>query len=624
MNRRLLSLMLATAALAASTGFAFADYKLTILHINDFHARFEPINKYDSTCAPEDDAKGSCFGGIARLKTAIDQRRAELKDAPVLLLSAGDEFQGSLFYTTYKSAPIAEFMNGMGFDAVTLGNHEFDDGPEELAKFLTALKAPVVSGNTLASLSSPIANKFKDYEIRETGGQKIAIIGLTTQETDQTSSPGPNVLFGDEIAYLKGAVKEITDQGVNKIIVLSHIGYERDKEIAAAVDGIDVIVGGHSHTYLSNVSDKAAGPYPTLVKSPSGVEVPIVTAGSYSKYLGDLTVTFDDTGKVKSASGEPHLMDAGVKPDEAFATRVAELAKPLDEVRKKVIGETQTPIEGARDVCRVRECAMGDLVADAMLDRVRDQGITIAIQNGGGLRASIDQGPVTMGEVLTVLPFQNTLATFQLKGSDLKAALENGVSDVEHVEGRFPQVAGLKYSADLTKPKGSRIVSVLVTEKGGFGPLDPARTYGVVTNNYMRGGGDGYSIFAKAAIDAYDYGPNLEDVVAAYLGAHQPYKPYTDGRVTVSGVVAATPNADTTAAGSAPAKPDKAVTTPAAPAASVAGTGTTHVVARGDTFWDLAVKYLGHGSQWKFLSAANGNPDPQKLAVGKELTIPAR
>lgn len=623
MSRPFRSLFLTAALLASSASFALADFDLHILHINDFHARFEPINKYDSTCSAEDEAKAACFGGIARLKAAIDARRAELGNAAVLTLSAGDEFQGSLFYTTYKSAPIAEFMNGMGFDAVALGNHEFDDGPEELAKFLDALKVPVISGNTIAGLNTPIANKYKGYIIKEVGGQKVGIIGILTPETEESSSPGKDVLFGDEIAYLKGTVKEIEDQGVNKIIVVSHVGYERDKEIAAAVDGIDVIVGGHSHTFLSSTNDKAAGPYPTLVKAPSGTEIPIVSAGSYSKYLGDLSVTFDDAGKVKSASGEPKLLDSSVKPDEGFAKRVAELGKPLEEVRKKVVSETAAPIDGSRETCRARECEMGNLVADAMLDRVKDQGISIAIQNGGGLRASIDQGPVTMGEVLTVLPFQNTIATFQLKGSDVVAALENGVSDVEHGEGRFPQVAGLKYTADLSKPAGSRITSVEVRENGAFGKIDPAKDYGVVTNNYMRNGGDGYSVFAKSAMKAYDFGPNLEDAVAAFLGANQPYKPFTDGRITMTGVAAAAPESVEPTAKPATST-DTAVTVAPAPAPSIAGTGTMHVVEKGDTLWDLSARFLGKGSAWKTLSEANDNPDPKRLAVGKELTIPAK
>ena len=171
---------------------------------------------------------------------------------------------------------------------------------------------------------------------------------------------------------------------------------------------------------------------------------------------------------------------------------------------------------------------MGSLITDAMLDRVKDQGIEIAIQNGGGIRASIDDGPITMGEVLTVLPFQNTLSTFQVTGATMLKALENGVSQIEEGAGRFPQVAGMSYAFDGSQPAGARISDVMV----GGAPLDMDKLYGVVSNNYVRNGGDGYKMFRDAQ-NAYDYGPDLADVTAEYLAAQGPFKPYTDGRITM-------------------------------------------------------------------------------------------
>ena len=618
-------------ALALSAGAAFADYELNILHINDFHARFEPINKFDSTCLAAEKEKNECFGGIARIKAAVDAERAKLAGQNVLLLSGGDEFQGSLFYTSYKSAPIAELMNGIGFDAVAIGNHEFDDGPEELAKFIGALKAPVISGNTLAGLDTPIADKFKGYVIKDMGGQKVAIVSVLATDTDETSSPGDSILFADEVSYLKDAVKEITAEGVNKIILLSHVGYVRDQQIAKAVDGIDVIVGAHSHTYLNSADPKAAGPYPTMVKDPAGVEVPIVQAYAYSKYLGNLKVTFDDAGVVKSASGAPMLLDGSVTPDAAFEARVAELGKPLEELRKKEIGESAEAIDGSRDNCRARECTMGVLVADAMLDRVKDQGIDIAIQNGGGLRASIDQGPITMGEVLTVLPFQNSIATFQLKGADVVAALENGLSQIDEGAGRFPQVAGLKYTFDKSKPAGSRVVSAEVKQGDAFVKLDPEKTYGVVSNNYMRGGGDGYKVFATKGMNAYDFGPNLEDAVAAYLTENRPYKPMLDDRITDATPAGYTPPPKEASA-AAPAAPAAAAPAAAAPAAAPAPAamatapmaGSKYAVAKNDSLWAIAEKVYGEGGYWVKIAKANNLKKPNRIPVGLELEIPAK
>lgn len=611
--------------LALTAGTAFADFELNILHINDLHSRIEAIGKTDSTCSAEDEAKNECFGGIARVKAAIDARRAKLSGKNVLTLDAGDQFQGSLFYTTYKSAPVAEFMNGIGFDAMAIGNHEFDDGPEELAKFIDALKFPMISGNTLAGLNSPVADKFKPYIVKDFGSEKVAVVSVLATDTDETSSPGDSILFADEIGYLKEAVKEIEAQGVNKIVLLSHVGYVKDQEIAAAVDGIDVIVGGHSHTLLSNTDEKAAGPYPTLVKNPAGKDVPIVQAYAYSKYLGDLTVVFDDAGTVKSATGNPKLLDASVTPDAAFVAKVAELGGPIEELKKKEIGASAEAIDGSREVCRATECTMGNLVADAMVDRLSDQGITIAIQNGGGLRASIDAGTVTMGEVLTVLPFQNTLASFQLKGSDIVAALENGVSQVEEGAGRFPQVSGLKYTADLNKPAGSRITAVEVKDGDAFVAIDPNKVYGVATNNYMRSGGDGYKVFATGGQNAYDFGPGLEAVVADYIAKNSPYKPYTDGRVTVIAATAAAPAetaTETTAAPAAPAATAPAAATPTETAAATAA--TVYKVVAGDSLWKIAEATYGDGLMWSKIAEANTLRNPNLISIGRELQLPAK
>jgi 5'-nucleotidase len=620
--------LFSASVLALTAGTALADFELNILHINDLHSRIEAISKSDSTCSAEDAAANECFGGIARVKTAIDARRAELSGKNVLTLDAGDQFQGSLFYTTYKSAPIADFMNSIGFDAMAIGNHEFDDGPEELAKFIDALKFPMISGNTLAGLNSPVADKFKPYIVKEFGEEKVAIVSVLATDTDETSSPGDAVLFSDEIGYLKEAVKEIEGQGIDKIVLLSHVGYVKDQEIAAAVDGIDIIVGGHSHTLLSNTDDKAAGPYPTMVKNPAGKDVPIVQAYAYSKYLGDLTVVFDDAGVVKTATGEPKLLDASVTPDAGFVAKVAELAGPIEELKQKEIGATAEGVDGSRETCRAMECTMGNLVADAMVDRLSDQGITIAIQNGGGLRASIDAGTVTMGEVLTVLPFQNTLASFQLKGSDVVAALENGVSQVEEAAGRFPQVSGLKYTADLTKPAGSRITSVEVKEGDAFVAIDPNKVYGVATNNYMRSGGDGYKVFATGGQNAYDFGPGLEAVLADYISKNSPYKPYTDGRITVIAATAP-PAGETTepaAAAAAPASPAAEAPAPAATAteAAVATAATVYKVVAGDSLWKIAEATYGDGLMWSKIAEANTLRNPNVISIGRELQLPAK
>ncbi|QFU07332.1 Trifunctional nucleotide phosphoesterase protein YfkN precursor [Rhodobacteraceae bacterium THAF1] len=512
----------ATAALALMTGAAQAEYSITILHTNDFHSRFEPISAYDSTCGEEDNANGECFGGWARLVNVI--KDAQERNENTLLVDGGDQFQGTLFYTYYKGKLAAEMMNSLGYDGMTVGNHEFDDGPEVLQSFAQTIDFPILMSNADLSSEPLLSDVIQKSVIVEKNGERIGMIGLTPVDTDELASPGPNVVFTDPSEAVQGEVDRLQGEGVNKIIVLSHSSYRVDQMVAENTTGVDVIVGGHSNTLLGDM-DGAEGPYPTMVG-----DTAIVQAYAYGKYLGELNVTFDDDGNVTEASGAPILIDAAFAEDEAVVSRIQEAAAPLNEIRNEVVAETATEIVGVREDCRARECQMGNLIADAMLDRVADQGIDVALQNGGGIRASIDAGEVTMGEVLTVLPFQNTLSTFEVTGETLLAALENGVSQYEEGAGRFPQVAGMTFTVDPAAEVGSRVSEVMI----GGEPVDSAATYGVVSNNYVRNGGDGYSMFVDAA-NAYDYGPDLADVTAEYMAEQGAYEPYTDGRITVAG-----------------------------------------------------------------------------------------
>ena len=519
------SLFTSATLLAISAGAAAADYSLTILHTNDFHARFEPVSKYDSGCGAEDNAEGKCFGGSARLVTAINEARTRSDNS--ILVDGGDQFQGTLFYTYYKGKLAAEMMNKMGYTAMTVGNHEFDDGPEVLRGFADALEFPILMSNADISGEVLLRDVIQKSVIIEQAGEKIGLIGLTPQDTDELASPGPNVVFLDPSSAVQAEVDKLTAIGVNKIIVLSHSGYLVDQAVAANTTGVDVIVGGHSNTLLSNTNERAEGAYPTMVG-----DTAIVQAYAYGKFLGELNVTFDAAGKILQAVGEPLILDGTVSEDSVTKNRIADAAVPLEGIRNQVVAKSSAVIQGDRKVCRVAECEMGNLVADAMLAHVAEQGAQIAIANSGGLRASIDAGDVTMGEVLTVLPFQNTLATFQISGQGVIDALENGVSQVEEVKGRFPQVAGLKFTWDLSVALNEgRVVEVLVAESAGFVPIDPAALYMVVTNNYVRNGGDGYKMF-RSGLNAYDYGPGLEVVLAEYMAAQGSYVPYLDGRIT--------------------------------------------------------------------------------------------
>jgi 5'-nucleotidase/UDP-sugar diphosphatase len=519
-------ILIFAAVFAMTNGTAMADYSLTILHTNDFHARFEPISKYDGPCSAEDNTEGKCFGGSSRLVTAVEAAKARSNN--YILVDGGDQFQGTLFYTYYKGALAAEMMNKLRYDAMTVGNHEFDDGPEVLRGFVDAVDFPIIMSNADISSEALLADVLQKSVVIERGGEKLGLIGLTPQDTNEIAIGALGFVFSDPVVAVQTEVDLLTAAGVNKIIVLSHSGYGTDQRVAAETTGVDVIVGGHSNSYLSNTSDRAVGPYPTMVGSTA-----IVQAYAYGKFLGELNVTFDDDGNVTAAVGEPIVMDADIAEDQTTKDRISEAAKPLDEIRNRVVANTTTVIDGDRANCRAVECQMGNLVADAMLDRVKDQGILIAIANGGGLRASIDAGDVTMGAVLTVLPFQNTLSTFQVTGATIKDALENAVLqyDDDSKNGRFAQVSGMKYTIDKNADYGSRISDILVDEGGTYVPLDANKVYGVVSNNFIRNGGDGYKMFISA-MNAYDYGPDLADVTAEFLAAQGAYSPYLDGRIS--------------------------------------------------------------------------------------------
>ncbi len=519
-----------SASLAQSAG----DYAITILHTNDLHSRLLPVNRFNSTCTAKEETEKACFGGVARIATKTAEIRSQVKAAGgnLLWLDAGDQFQGSLFYTTYKGQAELKTMNMLDYDVMALGNHEFDNGPPVLADFLKGTKFPVLSANLNSTREPRLQGLYRPYTILERGGQRIGIIGITTSDTPITSSPGDTVSFEDEQKVLTTYVRELQQAGVTKVIALTHVGVEKDKQIAANVPGIDVIVGGHSHTLLSNTAKDTEGPYPIVVKNKGGHNTLIVQAYAYSKYLGRLDVSFNAKGEVSKWGGDTILLDASVAEDATVKAEVAKLDAPIQELKAKPVGSSKIALDGDAKNCRQRECIMGNLVSDAMLAATAASGTQIAIQNGGGLRASIDQGEVTLGEVLTVLPFQNAIATMKLTGADIVAALENGVSKVEEGQGRFPQVSGLRFTWDRKKPAGQRVVSVEVKgANGAFAPIDPNAMYKVVTNDFMRRGGDGYAMFKEKAVDPYDFGPNLEEAVSAYIAKGSPVEPKLEGRI---------------------------------------------------------------------------------------------
>ncbi len=493
-------------------------HRLTVIHMNDFHSRHEPVDARALTCKPEH-PEADCLGGAAHLATAIARTRAAAEAAgrTVLLLDAGDQFQGSLFYTAWHGDAELAVMRALGTEAMAVGNHEFDNGPANLARFVRAAPFPVLSANIDATREPSLAGLLRPWTMLRKNGLAIGVVGLTTQETPIGSSPGPNVAFGEPAPALARAAAEARAAGAAFVIALSHLGVDQDRVLAGTVADVDVFIGGHSHTLLSDSERGAAGPAHQSISGPAGTSL-VVQAACYGRYLGRLDLDVADDGTLLAYGGDCTHVGLDLPPDPRVAAIVAGYAAQLDGVRRRVVGHAAAPVgvEG----CRVGECALGDFVAEAMLASAH--GAQVAVMNAGGIRTGLPGGAITLGDVLTALPFGNTVATMILSGADLRAALLQGVARAG--KGAFPQVAGLRLrpgGIDIRQPDGS------------FAPLDAARRYGVVTNNFLRGGGDGYATFRSGAIDPYDAGPGLDEVLARAIGTASPLAPVTDGRIAL-------------------------------------------------------------------------------------------
>ncbi|MBS4214796.1 5'-nucleotidase C-terminal domain-containing protein [Bacillus sp. FJAT-49825] len=485
-------------------------FTMSLLHTNDTHAYVEQF---------------------PRLITAVNEVRSQKENS--LLLNAGDVFSGTLYFRQYLGLADLYFMNQLGFDAMTLGNHEFDKDSATLANFIKQAEFPIVSSNVNMTKDPDLGPLFHNSIggtnehgeifpaiIKKVDGEEVGIFGLTTEDTTFLANPADDIVFENAVEKANETVEMLEAQGVNKIIALSHLGYQPDLDLAKKVDGIDVIVGGHSHTKLDApvVVDKAE---PTL----------IVQANEYLKYLGVVDVTFDENGVISDYAGELKDLSTYAE-DAATQAKVEEYKAPLTELQKQVVGSTSVALNGERADVRSKETNLGNLIADGMAAKANEFIPTyIAMQNGGGIRASIDQGDITLGEVLTVLPFGNSLVTLDLTGKEILAALEHSVSAPG--AGGFMQVSGLKFKYDPAKPVGERVWYVEALTPDGYEELQLDKTYRIATNAFTADGGDGYGMFKTAK----DEGRITElyivdfEVFTSYLEKFNPVSPVVDGRI---------------------------------------------------------------------------------------------
>ncbi|SFB20079.1 MULTISPECIES: Ig-like domain-containing protein [unclassified Bacillus (in: firmicutes)] len=495
---------------------------LSIMHVNDSHAHVDQYPK---------------------LITAVNEVRGQKTNS--LLLSAGDVFSGTLYFKQYEGLADVEFMNKLKFDAMTFGNHEFDKNSKTLANFVKQAEFPIVSANVNVTADPELGSLFKEeignpasggkiYPsiVKVVDGQKVGIFGLTTEETTFLASPSDDIIFENAVDKARETVSMLEGEGINKIIAVTHLGENVDEELASAVEGIDVIVGGHSHTKLSA---------PVVV--PKEEPTLIVQANEYLNFLGLLDVSFDEKGVITAHNGQ--LLDVNkYAADAEAAARVAELRAPLDALRQQVVGYSNVVLNGARGDVRTKETNLGNLIADAMVQRANESVPTyIGFQNGGGIRDSINQGDVTLGEILTVMPFENLLVTLNLTGDEIRQALETGVSQVETAQGKFLQVSGVKFKYDPAKPAGNRVWSIEVNTANGYEKLDLTKNYNVATNAYVADGGDGFSVLKKAKDDGRMKELLVVDfeVLSNYFEKNSPVAPTVEGRIIAAKAKPATP-----------------------------------------------------------------------------------
>ncbi|KAL2158096.1 hypothetical protein VTH06DRAFT_4664 [Thermothelomyces fergusii] len=502
-------------------------FNISFYHINDVHAHLDQFSKSGTDCT---NPENGCFGGYARVKTVLKEMRPLHPDS--LLLNVGDEFQGTMFFNFYGGEKIAETINQMGFDAMTLGNHEFDRGDAYLGEFLENLTFPILAAN-IESDNEVLNRTIKPFHIFSE--YDLAVIGVTTDTTPGISNPGKGTKFRDPVAAVQNTVDLIrSTTNITRIAAITHIGYEEDQLLAKETTGLYLIMGGHSHTPLGDF-EGAVGPYPTIVENKDGEEVFIVTAYRWGEYLGYIDVTYDADGRILAYHGAPiHLTNATAQ-DEDLQRQITEWRGPFEEFAREEIGYSKVVLD--QTTCQEQECLLGDFVSDALLTyrlnaSTPETAPDFALVNAGGIRATIDDGPITRGEVLTAFPFTNSVVEVTVTGEVLWKVLEGVVSGVNVDNGQpvtsFVQVSRgirIEYGPASANGTDKALVSVTIGDQ----PLDKAAEYKIVTVDFVAGGGD--NIFSTpfqnlVTLDAMD------EVVVRHVQATSPVDIALDGRLT--------------------------------------------------------------------------------------------
>ncbi|KAG6443012.1 apyrase [Manduca sexta] len=515
MFKNVLYLMLCGVA-AAQNGL----FELNIIHFNDFHAHFDEISPQGTVCNPNEAA---CIGGFARLYTAIKDLREAEPDS--LLLNGGDTFQGTIWYNFLRWNVSQHFMNMLPHDAHVLGNHEFDHGVEGLVPYLSRLNAPMLGANVNTTFEPTMTPYIKNHIIVERRGRRIGIIGILLRTF---SAPIGRVIMEDELQAVNREAAILTEQGVDIIILLSHVGYTSDVSLASRIaPEVDIIVGAHSHSLLYNGEtpngDTPIGEYPTVVNRTDGHRILVVQASCYTRYVGDIKLYINDQGIVERWEGLPVFLGSSIVPDPQILAELEPWRQEVDAVGKEVLGRSAVTL--SRSGCYRGECSLGSWACDGFLEEMMSRAsgsawndAHVCMINAGGLRVQITPGEVTTESLLMAMPFENYVQVYDLKGEHLLAALEFSVGATqtnpqEFYSGRMLQIGGMRNVYNASAPAGARVSAAVRCVRCAvprYEPLDRGATYRVLTQNYIGDGGGGYTMLSENR-------ENLENLEVDYV-----------------------------------------------------------------------------------------------------------
>jgi 5'-nucleotidase / UDP-sugar diphosphatase len=524
-----------------------------LLHVNDTHSQFTA--KHMPFRFPDMDAPVLIpLGSVSRMAALVKQVRD--RHPPVLFLHSGDMVQGSIYYTLFHGRADVQVYNAMGLDAMAAGNHEFDRGTPGIEILLDHADFPILSANMDTQNDPDLDKRIAPYVIKKIDGEPVAVIGLLEEHLANISSPSAGTRMLPVIETAQNTINRLTDQGVQIIILLTHIGYDNDLVLGASVTGADIIVGGHSHTLLGDFQKTglvSRGPYPTIVQAPDKTDVPVVQAWEHTRMLGQLMVEFCDAGRLTSFTGTPCLiagtpfLDEDKNPldpqtlarvtaaldqtpgiflleqDPAISAIIMAYTEKAALLGKTIVGRAVTDLAHIKvpDRSMPQGSQIAPIVADALKWQLNRSGlqVDIAIQNGGGVRTDLAAGDITVESVYELLPFENTMIVFEMTGKRIKTMLEDAVSaimDDRLFYGGFPYASGLRYRINPAETPKNRIVCCeIMNDAGKWQTVGSNKVYRVGVNRFLADGGDGYTAFAD--LIGYDTGYVDTQAFIAYV-----------------------------------------------------------------------------------------------------------